>query len=73
MSSAQIVARTNNLYQIFKHIVTLNPTRFADMTVTTTADLLVTMTGTDYSTIARWYLEKQIRNYADYNPETGII
>ena len=73
MSSAQIIARTNTLYQIFKHTVTLNPARFADMTVTDTADLLVTMTGTDYSSIARWYLEKQIRSYADYCPETKII
>ena len=73
LSSAQIIARTNNLYQIFKYTVKLNPARFADMTATTTADLLISMTGTDYTTISRWYLEKRIRSYADYCPETKII
>ena len=73
MSSAQIIARTNTLYQIFMHTVTLNPARFADMTVTATANLLLKMTGTDHTTIAGWYLEKQIRSYADYHLETKLI
>ena len=68
---SQIVARTDCVYNIFKHTVKLNQYRFSGMTSEETADLLIELIGTDPSYIAKDYLIKRIEAYAS-EYDTGI-
>lgn len=76
MRTAEIIDRTNSVYNIFKHTVRLNQRRFADMDIQTVADFLVTTAGVNYDTISREQLVNRIRNYcidAEVNEyDTGI-
>lgn len=71
MRAAEIIDRTNSVYNIFKHTVRLNQYRFSGMTSEETADLLIELIGTDPSYIAKDYLIKRIESYSDEN-DTGI-
>lgn len=63
MRAAEIIDRTNSVYNIFKYTVTLNQRRFTDMDIQTVADFLVHAAGINYDTISRQQLTDRIRNY----------
>ena len=71
MRTAEIIDRSNSVYNIFKHTVRLNQYRFSGMTSAEAADLLIELIGTDPSYIAKDYLVKRIEAYSDEN-DTGI-
>lgn len=77
MRAAEIIDRTNSVYNIFKYTVTLNQRRFAGMDIQTVADSLVHAAGINYDTISRQQLTDRIRNYcidAEANEyDLGII
>lgn len=77
MRAAEIIDRTNSVYNIFKHTVRLNQRRFADMDIQTVADYLVHAAGINYDTISRQQLIGLIRNnciYGEANDyDLGII
>lgn len=70
--TAELIERTNNVYNIFKYIVALNQYRFADMHIDTVIDFLINFTGIDPSYISRQYLAKRIISYCN-EYDTGIF
>lgn len=71
MTAAAIIARTNEIYKMFKCIVRLNQYRFKDMHIDTVIDLLITYAGVDPSYISRQYAAQRIIAYCDVY-DTGI-
>ena len=72
MRAAEIIDRTNSLYNIFKHTIRLNEHRFEDMDIDTVADILITAAGINHSTISRPQLIKHIRLYCEWAKENNI-
>lgn len=71
MTGAQMIERTNNMYNIFKYIVQLNEYRFKDMGIDTVIDWLINFAGIDPSYISRQYLAQRITAYCN-EYDTGI-
>lgn len=74
-TTAQIMERTVDLYEVFKLIVSLNPRRYENQTPTTVADGLVLLLGDGsyYDSISRSYLVERITFYATAHPEIGLL
>ena len=63
MKAAEIIERTNNVYNIFKCIVQLVQYRFIGMDIDAVIDFLIDFVDVDPSYISRQYLTDRIQNY----------
>lgn len=71
MKAAEIIERTNNVYNIFKFACQLDQYRFKDMALDEVIDLLEDFAEIDPTYISRQYLTERITAYCEAY-DTGI-
>lgn len=73
ITAAQIIEKTNNVYNIFKYAVQLNADRFKGHTLRYVVHMLEEFTGIDGRYINEKILRTRIRVYCETYPNVGIV
>ena len=73
-TSAQVIVRSDGIYQIFKETIVLNPTRFEGLTVAAVVDTFLRFADIRLNDgISRDYLNTRILAFVREYPGTGIV